>query len=67
MAAAVVEVLLEMGQAVGGLTYADAIRFFWTMQRQNRLVMDIWGTLPNPRPSLNNLFSSHFGTEALAN
>ncbi len=52
MADDVFEVLMNIAKTVGGLSHAQAVEFFRTMQRENRFVMDVWGVLLNFRKSL---------------
>ena len=52
MADEVFEVLIAIAKTTGGLSHAEAIRFFETMQKENRFVMDVWGVLINFQKSL---------------
>jgi sulfite reductase alpha subunit-like flavoprotein/nitric oxide synthase oxygenase domain/subunit/hemoglobin-like flavoprotein len=52
MADEVFEVLMTIAKTTGGLSHAEAIRFFETMQKENRFVMDVWGVLINFQKSL---------------
>ncbi|MBC8152383.1 MAG: nitric oxide synthase oxygenase, partial [Bacteroidetes bacterium] len=52
MADEVFDVLMKIAQTAGGLSYAEAIKFFWKMQDEKRLIMDVWGVLLNFRQSL---------------
>ncbi len=52
MADDVYAVLMTIAKTIGGLSHAEAVNFFQTMQNENRFVMDVWGVLLNYQTSL---------------
>ncbi len=52
MADDVFDVLMTIAKTTGGLSHAEAVDFFQTMQKENRFVMDVWGVLLNYQKSL---------------
>lgn len=47
MADEVFEELMNIAKTTGGLSHAEAVRFFQKMQDEHRLSMDVWGVLLN--------------------
>lgn len=52
MADEVFDVLMTIAKTTGGLSHAEAVDFFQTMQRENRFLMDVWGVLLNFRQAM---------------